>query len=76
MDFGDAIQLMKNGESAARQGWSGGVFLRLQKPDDHSKMTGPYIYFQRGEMDPYCIPWVPSQEDMLATDWIQLGAVG
>ena len=28
-----------------RQGWNGkGVFIKLQVPDEHSKMTSPYIY--------------------------------
>jgi Protein of unknown function (DUF2829) len=71
MDFGGAIQCMMAGGTAYRGAWANGVFLAIQKPDDHSKMTQPYIYRQQGEMDGgKCVPWVPAQEDMLADDWV------
>ena len=71
MDFGGAIHCMIGGGSVYREQWSGGQFLMLQKTDDHSKMTEPYIYKQQGEMDGgKKVPWVPSHEDMLADDWV------
>jgi hypothetical protein len=70
MDFGGAIHTMKGGDSVYRQSWARGIFLMIQKPDDHSKMTRPFIYQQSGEMDSgVCVPWTPTQEDMLTEDW-------
>jgi hypothetical protein len=76
MDFGGALHCMKGGDKCFRQGWAGGVYVNLQKPDDHSKMTEPYLYEIRGEMDGECVPWTPTQADMLAEDWVMMGENG
>jgi hypothetical protein len=69
--FGDAIQYLKQGRKVARQGWNGkGMFLELQVPDEHSKMSLPYIF-----MFTACknrVPWLASQTDMLSSDWVVL----
>ncbi|GAB0168172.1 DUF2829 domain-containing protein [Lysinibacillus sp. CTST325] len=45
MIFGQAIEALKEGKKVARKGWNGkGIFIKLQIPDAHSKMTHPYIY--------------------------------
>ncbi len=45
MDFGAALQELKRGNKVARSGWNGkGLWIELQTPDVHSKMTLPYIY--------------------------------
>lgn len=69
MNFGDAIQALKNGKRVARAGWNGkNMYLELQRPDEHSKMTLPYIYMRtvQGEF----VPWLASQTDVLSDDWI------
>ena len=44
-DFGGALCLLKEGRKVARRGWNGrGIFVELQRPDAHSKMTHPYIF--------------------------------
>lgn len=68
MDFGYALELLRNGECAARRGWNGqGMHIALQVPDAHSKMQRPYIYMKPvgGEL----VPWVASQTDLLSYDW-------
>lgn len=75
MDFGQALDALKKGYRVCREGWNGkGMWLRLQKPDLHSKMTLPYIYIEypvghvaypAGSK----VPWLASQTDMLAEDW-------
>jgi hypothetical protein len=41
----EALQLLKDGKKVARRGWNGkGLWLELQVPDAHSKMTLPYIF--------------------------------
>ena len=67
-NFGKAIEEMKAGKRVARAGWNGkGMFVTLQKPDEHSKMRKPYIYMS--PVDGELVPWVASQSDMLAEDW-------
>lgn len=69
MDFGEAIRDLKAGGSVERMGWNGrGMHLALQVPDANSKMTLPYIYIKTVQGD--LIPWLASQADMLADDWI------
>ena len=78
LGFGSAIQALKDGRKVARAGWNGkGMWLVLQVPDAHSKMTLPYIYieypvdhpaYQNGSR----VPWLASQTDALAEDWVVL----
>ena len=68
MDFGKAITALKEGKTVSREGWNGrGQFLKLQVPDEHSKMQHPYIYIS--PVDEKLVPWLASQTDMLAEDW-------
>ena len=67
-DFGSALEGLKEGVSVTRKGWNGpGQYLTLQVPDEHSKMSLPYIYIKtvQGEL----VPWLASQTDLLAEDW-------
>lgn len=67
-DFGKALLLLKMGKRVRRMGWNGkGMWLSLQKPDAHSKMTLPYIYICTVSGD--LVPWLASQTDILAEDW-------
>lgn len=71
MNFGDAIEMLKQGERVARKGWNGkGMWLALQVPDANSKMTLPYIYMKTA--DDQQVPWLASQTDVLSEDWICL----
>lgn len=68
MNFGQALQLLKDGVQVARSGWNGrGMFVELQRPDAHSKMTLPYMFMKTA--DGNFVPWTPSQTDSLAEDW-------
>lgn len=77
MDFGDAVRALKSGCRVARKGWNGkGIFIALQTPDEHSKMTLPYIYIDTSGLqtdNPNApknrVPWLASQTDMLSRDW-------
>ena len=76
-DFGTAIKALKDGHTVRRQGWNGkGIFIRLQMPDENSKMTAPYIYIDSSGLQTdneaapkVLVPWLASQTDMLAEDW-------
>jgi Protein of unknown function (DUF2829). len=66
--IGSAIQCMENGEKVSRTNWNGkGMYLELQVPDAHSKMTQPYVYMKT--VDNNLVPWIASQTDLLASDW-------
>lgn len=76
--FGEAIKFLKRGFRVARKGWNGkGIYLEMQIPDEHSKMTLPYIYIVTSSLvsdNPHAprgvVPWLASQTDMLCEDWI------
>ena len=71
-DFGDVVKKMKNGGGRfARAGWNGkNMYIELQRPDAHSKMTLPYIFMKTVQGD--LVPWLASQTDMLADDWMEV----
>jgi hypothetical protein len=78
MNFGHALEFLKMGHKVARAGWNGkGIFIELQRPDEHSKMTSPYIFIDTTGLktdNPAApksrVPWLASQTDMLAEDWM------
>lgn len=69
MNFGNAIQAMKDSDAKVRRsGWNGkGMWLELQRPDGQSKMGHPYMFMSdvKGKL----FPWNPNQLDMLSEDW-------
>ena len=75
MNFGQAIEALKQGKKVARAGWNGkGMYLELQRPDAHSKMTLPYIYMYTAQGDN--VPWLARQTDMLSDDWVTVESGG
>ena len=78
MNFGEAIEALKDGERVARKGWNGkGIFIEMQFPDENSKMTHPYIFIDttglqsENSLAPRDrVPWLASQTDMLSDDWM------
>ena len=77
MDFGWALRQLKEGKKVCRLGWNGkGIYIELQRPDERSKMTQPYIYIVTTELqsdNPNAprgvVPWSASQTDLMAEDW-------
>lgn len=68
LSYGSVIVGLKLGNKYARKGWNGkDMYIRLQVPDVHSKMSLPYIYMRTAQGD--LVPWLCSQTDGLATDW-------
>jgi hypothetical protein len=70
-NFGQVLEHLKAspiGNSAYREGWNGkGMFIKLQVPDENSKMGRPYIYMS--PVDGKLVPWLASQTDLLSEDW-------
>lgn len=68
LTFSQALEHIKNGVRMSRAGWNGkGMWVQIQKPDEHSKMTLPYIFMKTA--DGGLVPWLASQTDLLSNDW-------
>lgn len=68
MKIGDAIALLEQKHRVQRADWNGkNMYLELQIPDAHSKMSLPYVYMKTA--DDKLVPWLCSQTDLLANDW-------
>ena len=71
MNFSEALEALKRGESVTRRGWNGkGMWIALQRPTETSKMTLPYIYMSTAQGD--LVPWLASQTDIFAEDWVAI----
>lgn len=69
MTFGKALDLInyKNKSLAMRlPQWKEDVKIMVQFPDEHSKMTAPYLYV---ESRFGCVPWIPTQIELLSDSW-------
>lgn len=77
-DFGLALVHVKEGGKAARAGWEpGGMWIRHVEPEgtsdfDYGMENMPYLEMKTA--DDKLIPWVATQEDILAEDWILINA--
>lgn len=83
-DFGSAIHFLKQGKKVARKGWNGkGIFLFLVEVSKFIANCEPLLsIFGEGEEIDCCphidmktaddkiVPWLASQTDVLATDWV------
>lgn len=83
LTFGLAIEALKLGYRVARQGWNGkGMYLKLVQEDWYELLDEKFPEFKRGpewNLDPFImmktatgslVPWLASQSDMLAEDWV------
>ena len=74
MQIGQAIEALREGQHVTRSGWNGkDRWLGLQEPDSESAMTLPYIYIKTVQND--FVPWLASQTDILADDWVVIKQV-
>ena len=66
VSFGEAImQLQAEGDDKSYiriDKWSEDVKVKIQWPNEHSKMTAPYLYVESRYGK---VPWVPTQIEML-----------
>ena len=84
MNFGSALQALKNGQKVAREGWNGkGMFLFLVPGSVFKVNRAPLLgIYPEGTTINYCphidmktaddkvVPWLASQTDVLADDWV------
>lgn len=83
-DFSEALRLIKAGERVCREGWNGrGMFVFLVPGSRFKVNRAPLlgIYPEGTEIDYHghvdmrtangqVVPWLCSQTDMLAADWM------
>lgn len=75
MHIGEVIEYLRKGGACSREGWNGShQFIKLQVPDEHSKMSLPYIYIRT--VTKHQVPWIASQTDILANDWFAVAGQG
>ena len=73
MNFGKALELLKEGKSVTRSDWYGStakpaVFLQI--PDENSKMTEPYLYMEKQVLGRIVrFPLDLSCESIMAETW-------
>lgn len=66
MDFSTAFNVVKNGGSMRLPRWRTATWVTAQFPDEHSKMTNPYLYVASDDGQ---VPWYPSQSEMFTDEW-------
>lgn len=69
LNFGQALELLKEGARVTRDGWNGkGMFLHLESSShEGSSAWEPFIVLHTAQST--LVPWTPSQTDVLAEDW-------
>lgn len=91
MNFGRALEILKEGSRVAREGWNGkGMFVYLVGAGRYPPSTDagykiaaeqedglvPYKpYLAMKTVDGEVVPWLASQTDILADDWKELVTV-
>ena len=66
MNFGEAFEQVKNGKGMRLPQWKDDVVIRAQYPDEHSKMTAPYLYVESrfGR-----VPWKETMIELFSDEW-------
>lgn len=84
MNFGDALEHIKQGRRAARLGWNGrGMFVFLVPGSRFEVNRAPLLgiypagtvinyraHIDMRTADGQIVPWLASQTDLLADDWL------
>ncbi|MGH1296416.1 Thoeris anti-defense Tad2 family protein [Bacillus pretiosus] len=66
MNYGQAFEEVKKGKGMRLPQWSPEVVIRAQYPDEHSKMTAPYLY---AESRFGRVPWKETNIELFAENW-------
>jgi hypothetical protein len=66
MVFGKAFEEVKNGKGMRLPQWANDVTVKAQFPDEHSKMTAPYLYVESrfGK-----VPWKETMIELFSEKW-------
>ncbi len=66
MVFGEAFEQVKKGKAMRLPQWAEDVKILAQYPDEHSKMTAPYLYVESrfGR-----VPWKETFIELFSDKW-------
>lgn len=66
MTFEKALEQVKQGKGMRLTQWKNDVVVKAQLPDNHSKMTAPYLYVESrfGR-----VPWKETYIELFSNDW-------
>jgi hypothetical protein len=84
MNFGQAVEALKQGQKVAREGWNGKNMFLFLVPGSTFKVNRPPLLgiYPEGTVVNYhahidmrtatgdIVPWLASQTDVLAEDWM------
>lgn len=89
LTFGDALELLKQGNRLARKGWNGAGQFVYYVPENkypaNNNPNSPVVGLFENDLVPYraylalktaqndVATWVPSISDLLANDWVVVG---
>jgi len=67
LTFGLALESAKKGKGFRLPSWQPDVVIRAQYPDEHSKMTAPYLYVESrfGR-----VPWKETMIELFSDKWM------
>ncbi len=66
MNFGEALEALKSGKAVGLPNWKPDVKIKMQFPDEHSKMTHPYLYVESRYGR---VPWKETFVELLSEEW-------
>lgn len=78
MTFGQALEAVKQGQKVQRMGWNGkGMYIMLQPVElSPQQKQGEWLkirsWIGMRTVDAEYVPWVASQTDLLAEDWVEI----
>lgn len=82
MTFGEAVAVAREGSKIAREGWNGrGMWVRLVdlysdrefRVHEQPASVGTWMPFLvMKTVDNALVPWLASQSDVLAHDWVEV----
>lgn len=87
MTFSEALEQIKEGKRLARKGWNGKDMFIFLVPGSTFKVNREPLLSMLGEgtdvtyhahvdmktSQGYIVPWLASQADLLANDWVRVG---
>lgn len=88
MTFSQALELIKDGKRVAREGWNGKDMFLFLVPGSRFQVNRPpllgiypegttidyHAHIDMRTAQGYVVPWLASQADLLANDWIEVAA--
>lgn len=66
MNFGEALEQAKQGKGMRLPHWGEDVIVRVQYPNENSKMTAPYLYVSSRFGT---VPWKETMIELFEENW-------